>query len=37
MIYLPITIGTVLLALWLTGRMYDRTEAAIAPKEISPP
>jgi hypothetical protein len=27
MIYLPITIACVLLALWLTGRIYDRTEA----------
>jgi hypothetical protein len=32
MIYLPITIACVLLALWLTGRIYDRTEAAIAPR-----
>lgn len=29
MIYLPITLSCVLLAMWLTGRIYDRTEAAI--------
>ena len=32
MIYLPITLLCVLLALWLTGRIYDRTEAAITQK-----
>ena len=29
MIYLPIILSCVLLAMWLTGRIYDRTEAAI--------
>lgn len=29
MIYLPITLSCVLLALWLTGRIYDRTAEAI--------
>ena len=29
MIYLPITLSCVLLAMWLTGRIYDRTEQAI--------